>query len=177
MSDKKAIDSEDGHVGIDAKSSSKKMPTSHQWTASEYVSVDKSLLWYFMLALGSFVVGALLYVVTKDVIGVFVVGIFAIAMGIFAGRPAKILNYTLDSSGLMVDQKQYSYAAFKSFAVIEEGAIDCVWLISLKRFSPPVAMYFDPKDEQIIIDLLSEHLPMEERKPDGIDNFMTRIGF
>jgi hypothetical protein len=151
--------------------------TAHQWSASEYVSVDKSMMWYVVLGFGAVVVGALLYLVTKDVVGVFVVGIFAVALGIFAGRPARILNYSLDETGLTVEQKRYPYATFKSFAVIEEGAMDCIWLISLKRFSPPVAMYFDPNDEQVIVDILSQYLPLEERKRDGIDNFMTRIGF
>jgi hypothetical protein len=176
MSDKKHTSKKAGELETE-KTNNNKKASSHQWTASEYVSVDKSMLWYLALAVGSFVVGVLLYVITRDVIGVFVVGIFAIAIGLFAGRPAKILHYSLDETGLTVDQKQYAYAVFKSFAVIEEGAIDCIWLISLRRFAPPVAMYFDPKDEEKIIDILSEFLPMEERKPDSIDTFMTRIGF
>jgi hypothetical protein len=47
----------------------------------------------------------------------------------------------------------------------------------LQRFSPLTTIYYDPNDEERIVDLLANRLPMEERKRDAIDRLMWRIRF
>jgi hypothetical protein len=47
----------------------------------------------------------------------------------------------------------------------------------LKRFSPPISMYYDPKDELAITNALSRHLPFEPRDRDALDKLMHKIRF
>jgi hypothetical protein len=47
----------------------------------------------------------------------------------------------------------------------------------MKRFMPMTSIYFDPKDENRIVDMLSHFLPEEPKDPDFIDRLTRRIRF
>jgi hypothetical protein len=86
-------------------------------------------------------------------------------------------TYIVDEKGIQVQEKFHPYAEFRSFSVVEEGAINSIWLKPLKRFVPIVVMYFSPEDEQKIIDVLANFLPHEERELDAIDRLSKRMRF
>jgi hypothetical protein len=78
---------------------------------------------------------------------------------------------------LRIRQKIYPYAMFKSFTVVDEGAFSSVLLLPLRRFMPALAIYYDPEDETKILNMLSQHLPLDQTHNDPIDRFMRRIRF
>jgi hypothetical protein len=47
----------------------------------------------------------------------------------------------------------------------------------LKRFMPPLSMYFDPTDEDHIVKVLTSHLPMQDHHHDPIEKLMRMIRF
>jgi hypothetical protein len=47
----------------------------------------------------------------------------------------------------------------------------------LKRFMPPLSLYMDPADEEKIVDVLADYLPVEQREQDPIDKLMRRLRF
>lgn len=147
------------------------------WTASEFVSHEKSAGWYGVLLLVTAIVAALIYLVTKDTISTGVVIIAALAFAVLAGRKPRQLQYQLDDASVSIGQKQLGYNTFKSFSVVPEGAFSSIVFWPLKRFAPLTTIYFAPDDEQKIIDLLSKHLPLEEHKLDAVDRTMRRIRF
>ncbi len=147
------------------------------WTASEFVSHEKSAGWYGALALATVIMAALIYLITKDIISTTVVVIAALAFAVLAGRKPKQLQYQLSDTGISIGHKQHGYNAFKSFSVVPEGAFSSIVFRPLKRFAPLTTIYFAPDDEQKIIDLLSKHLPLEEHQLDAVDNMMRRIRF
>jgi hypothetical protein len=147
------------------------------WTASEFVAHEKSTGWYVEVGLASLLGIAIIYIITRDIFSVVVLVLFAITFLVFASRKPKVLQYGLNDRLIQVGQKTYPLASFKSFAVVDEGAIHSIALLPLKRFMPAMTMYYAPDDEAKIVNFLGQHLPQEERKQDAIDRLMRQIRF
>jgi hypothetical protein len=147
------------------------------WTASEFISHEKSSRWYGGLILAAILAAGLIYLFTKDIISASFVLIAALFFGIMAARKPRELQYSLHGNSLKIGQKNYTLDQFRSFAVIDEGAIPSIVFMPLKRFSPLITIYYAPDDEHKIIDILADRLPFEERDQDPLDRFMHRIRF
>lgn len=147
------------------------------WTASEFVEHEKSVAWYIQFLGATIVVLGVIFFVTRDVISVVVLSLVAVVFLVVAGRKPRVLSYAVSTWGVTVGSRTYPYSKFKSFAVIDEGAIRSIMLLPLQRFMPSISLYYDPKDEQRIVVALSDALPIEERQQDNVDKFMRRIRF
>lgn len=152
-------------------------PNSVEWMASEFIAHDKSAGWYTGLAIVGVILAVLIYLITGDFISVSVVVIGIILLGIYGARQPRQLPYRLDRSGVSIGNKTYAYGDFRSFAVLPEGAFSSIVFMPLKRFSPPITIYYAPTDEEKIMAILSQELPFEEHKRDAVDKLMRRIGF
>jgi hypothetical protein len=148
-----------------------------EWTASEYLANPKGVGWFGILAVGSVLLAAIVYFVTKDMISAVVVAILGIIVGVFAARQPKTLHYKIDSDGIHIGNKLYPYGGFKAFSVAREHAIGFIALLPLKRFMPPLIVHYDDKDEETIADTLSAYLPFEEHKPDFVDTITRKVRF
>lgn len=147
------------------------------WTASEFISHQKNSGWYLLLGIAGVIGAIIVFLLTHDVVSAVVIVVVVILLGVFAARKPRTLQYQLTSQGLQIGEKFYQYNLFKSFSVIDEGAINSVMLMPLKRLMPPITMYYDPQDEQKIADVLTAYLPYEERSKDMVDRFMNKIRF
>jgi hypothetical protein len=147
------------------------------WTASEFVQHEKNANWYGLLTLAAIALASIAYLFTRDVMAIVAITLVALIFGYVAGRPPRVLDYHLDRHGLTIAHKMYPYGSFKSFSVIDEGAFSSITLMSLRRFMPPLSIYFVPDDEQKIIGVLGQHLPMAPPSHDLIDRFMRFIKF
>ena len=147
------------------------------WTASEYVAHDKNPGWYLMVVLGSVVIALIVYVVTRDYVSPAVMIVLGIAFAAFGARKPQVLEYGVDNGGVHIGQKSYPYGMFRTFSVLEEDAIRSILLMPLQRFNLPISIYYDPMDEQRIVEALSLHLPHEDRQVGPIDNLMRKIRF
>jgi len=147
------------------------------WSASEFIHHQKSAGWYITLGLAGIILAAITFLLTKDKISTGVIIFAALIFGFYASHKPRTLNYKLDDSGLSIGEKFYSYGSFKSFAVAEEGAFSSIVLMPLKRFMPLTSLYYEPKDETKITDILALRLPVETHKRDAVDSLMNRIRF
>lgn len=147
------------------------------WSASEYVAHQKSASWFAILGVASAILGLIVYLATGSPLSTFVVVLVCLSIAVFAARKPQVIPYELGDHGVKVGPRFYPYAQFKSFSVVDEGAISCIWLRSLKKYQPTVAMYFAPEDENTIVDRLSFFLPHEERAPDAFDRVSQRFRF
>lgn len=153
------------------------LPAELNWTASEFIAHEKSTGWYGLLAVAAVVMAALAYLLTRDVVSTGVV-VFAIAaLGVFAGRKPRTQQYGLDGHGLQIGQKSYAFQDFKTFSVVEEGAIASIVFMPLKRFMPPLTIYVAPDVEDQVVDFLGAYLPFEQHKADAVDGLLKRIRF
>ena len=147
------------------------------WTASEYIEHDKSAGWYIRFMLVAVVSIGLIYLLTRDLMSVVLLTLLAVGFAIFAARKPDVLQYQLDNQGITIGKKHYPISLFRSFAVIEEGAFHSITLLPMKRFMPAISLYYDPDNEQAIIETFSNLLPQEDRKQDPLDKFMHHIRF
>lgn len=147
------------------------------WTASEYIDHARGAGWYLGLILGTIALAAGVYLVTKDYFAAGVIAAVGIIVGIFSTHKPKQVQYSLSSSGLTAGEKSYPLSLFKTFALIREGALSSVNLIPIKRFMPPLSIYFDPADEQKIVTILGEHLPLAEGGLDAVERLSRRLRF
>jgi hypothetical protein len=148
-----------------------------KWTASEYVDHAKGPAWFATMGIALFIVVGILYFVTKDILASVLVGLAGITFGIFAGRRPQVLEYSISPQGITIGQRKHDFADFKSFSLIESGPLPAILLLPLKRFLPPITIFYDPKEEDKIIDALADYLPHEDREPDAVDKLMSRIRF
>jgi len=147
------------------------------WTASEFIAHEKGAKWYGQLALGTAVLTAIVYLLTRDKISSGVVVLAAIVFGVYGARKPRTLEYRLGMSGLGIEDKSYDYEQFRSFWTTKEGAFSSITFMPLKRFMPSLTVYYSPQDEQQIMQILERHLPMENRDRDLLDRFLHRIRF
>lgn len=148
-----------------------------RWTASEFINHEKSLSWYFGLALGGVILAGGVYFVTQEYISTIVTLIIIVVFGTYAGLKPRELDYQIDSKGIHISQKLYSFGDFKSFSVAQEGVIKTIMLMPLKRYMPILTLYYDPGDEQKIFAILEQFLPVDEHQPDLVDRLMQRLRF
>jgi len=147
------------------------------WSASEFIAYHKSAGWYLQVLLIVAALSAAAFFITRDLISTVSIVIIGIMFMVFAGRKPRVLNYAIDKAGIHVDQKLYAFATLRSFAVIDEGTLKSITLLPAKRFMPPISMYFEPQDENKIVETLGSFLPKEDRKQDAVDRFMHKIRF
>lgn len=152
-------------------------PQDVTWTASEFVAHAKGFSWFAMLVVGTAALTAITWFVTQDYISVGVIIVLAILLGVAATRQPRVLEYRVDNEGIEIAGKFFSYADFRSFSIMPEGAFSSIMLVPLRRFAPPLSIYYDPTDEEKIVSVISQHLPLEERQHDMIDRFARRIRF
>lgn len=147
------------------------------WTASEFVAHEKSADWYVLLILGTLLLAALVFFLTKDFISVGVVVVAGLLLAVYGAHQPRQLEYLVDNRGIGIGQKHFTYDEFKSFSVAPEGALSSLVFMPLKRFAVPTTIYYAPDDEERILSILSDHLPLEEHRADAVDSLMRRIRF
>lgn len=147
------------------------------WSASEFIDHAKGTMWFVTLGGVTFVILIILYFFTHDIVSMAAVVIMAVLLGVVARRKPRVMEYHLDSSGLTIGDAFHPYAEFKAFAIMNDGNLNSIMLLPLKRFMPPISVYYSPEDEQQITDVISRYLPMEMRERDAIDRFSRRIRF
>jgi predicted ATP-grasp superfamily ATP-dependent carboligase len=60
---------------------------------------------------------------------------------------------------------------------MHESGFYSIELAPLQRFKPPLSIFFDEKDGEAILDILSDVLPMEDKQPDFIDQILRYLRF
>lgn len=147
------------------------------WSASEYIAHAKGTMWFVLLGIGLAAFVTAVFLLTEDLIASIVVGIAGITFGAFAARPPRVLEYSVDARGIQIGSRFYPYADFKSFSLLEEGPLPAIVLLPLKRFLPPITVFYEPKEEDKILDVLADYLPHEEKQQDIVDRLMRHIRF
>ena len=175
---------DDNDAFYDVEQSAGLNPASEvSWQASEYIHHEKSSSWYFGLIGSAILVGVLLFLLTDDVwsfggiTSYVVLIIMTAAVFVYAKRQPDTLQYKLDDTTLTIGARQFLLEDFRSFSVVQDGAVDSIVLSPLKRFMPPISLYYDRKDEDSIISILVNTLPHEESEPDFIDQLIRKLRF
>ena len=142
------------------------------WEAEEYITKKHDAIWY----IGLFVV-----TVALSVLAIFFKGwtflaliiMSVITILVYSLRPPRKIKYTLDNDGLTEEGRKHPYEEFRAFGIVQEDKHYSAVLIPKKRLSIQVKVYFPKGSGEEIVDLLGNHLPMEEIKPDFLDKIVN----
>ena len=142
------------------------------WEAEEYIVKNHNAFWY----IGLFVVAAglsALAIIFGGWTFLILIIVSVITILVYSLRPPRKIKYKLDNSGLTEDNREYPFEQFRAFGILKEGNHYSAVLIPKKRFSIQVKVYFPKGSGEGIVDLLGNHLPMEEVKPDVLDKIVN----
>lgn len=148
-----------------------------EWKASEFIDHQKNASWFLPLIGGAIVICVGIYFITRDILATLVLLFGGVAFGLYARQKPRTLTYGLGDSSITVDKRTYSYDEFRTFSIIQEGALYSIYLQPIKRFMPPLSIYFPPEEGEKIFDTLASHLPHQERTQDPIERLMRKIRF
>jgi len=148
-----------------------------EWTASEFINHHKSSQWYAMLAIITAVLAVIVYMLNKDILSGIIVVLLGGLTAFAANRQPSVLPYRLDVRGLTIGARFYPYNAFKSFSVIKEGPFSNITIMPTGGFMPELSIYYSPDDEQDILEVLGEHLPMQQSQGAYVDRLARRLHF
>jgi hypothetical protein len=147
------------------------------WEASEYIAHEKPASWYGALFGASLLITAVVYLLNRDILTSVAIMTVSICAEFFASRKPGSKRYVLSAKGLEIDGKLFKYSEFRSFSIVEEGAIDSIWLKPLGKYKPAIIIYFSPEEEDKIATMISNFLPHEQRELDAIDRASRRLRF
>jgi hypothetical protein len=146
------------------------------WTSSGESLRGGSAAWRVRMSLASVVAGALIFLVTRDLVPTIAVVVAGCLFGFLGSRQPPSLTYHLDADGITIGQKRYSYAEFRAFSLVDYPAAGAN-LVPLKRFLPMLSIHFDSSQQDKIVSVLSNHLPMEQATNDAIDKLISKVRF
>ncbi|MCL2280466.1 hypothetical protein FWC31_01080 [Candidatus Saccharibacteria bacterium] len=149
------------------------------WTASESIDYERGVLWYVMAVLVALAIIGLNFWYqgvgfSSISIAVLVVTGFA-ALLMVLRRPARELKYTLTDEGLTIEGQLRPFSDFRSFGVVQDGALWQLVLIPIQRFGLSVTMHIHSDQGEAIVDALGARLPMENVKVDLLDKITRRL--
>jgi hypothetical protein len=147
------------------------------WTASEFIAHYKSPGWYALVGLAAALIGGLVWLTGRDIFMAVLVFVVVLLLGFYGAHKPRQLTYELDSQGLTIGARRHLFGEFRAFSVVSEGPFSSIELVPLRRFAMYVTIYFDPNDENKIIGVMSEHLPIEEPRNDLLEQLMHRVRF
>lgn len=148
-----------------------------EWTASEYIAHEKGPAWYMALLGVTSVLAIIVHFWTRDVFSVIGVVVLGLMAGILGGHKPRTLQYHLGEDGLAISGRLYHYGDFKSFGVLQDEAFSNIVLTPMRRFVPPISVYYPPDQEEKIVTALSRHLPFAPVVLDPLDRLIKNARF
>ena len=145
------------------------------WQAHEYIHHEKDALWFVIFAAVVLALMAFSIFVIQSITFSILIPVMAAALIVYSQRPPRLIDYTLSSKGLHVNDQLYSFSEFKGFGVVRDGKEYSVILIPIKRFRLGVSVYFPEEAGEVIVDMLGTRLPMQKLNLDIVDQIIRKL--
>lgn len=146
-----------------------------RWRATEYIHHEKDALWFIVFAVIVIVMMVVSILVIQSVTFTILIPVMAAALIVYTRRPPRIIDYTLSSQGLHLNDQLYPFSDFKGFGVIRDGREYSIMLLPTKRFKLGVSIYFPEEAGEAIVDVLGARLPMQEMHLDAFDRIIHKL--
>jgi hypothetical protein len=176
-----AVQAQPASVPVPQAASVAPLPERHaevSWVAEEFIAHEKSLLWYLALIIITLGLALMVLLLSHDKVSTTLIVIIGIIFGAAAGRQPRSLQYLLDDKGITINRAFRPYGDFKSFAVVEEGEINTIIFMPLKRFTLPLSLNVGENETDEVVAKLSDYMPNDQTHGhDAIDRFVQRIHF
>ena len=148
-----------------------------KWTASEFVSHDKTTKWYVVLGFSAVVLSAIIFVLTRQILSVVVVAVMTLLFAVYASAKPRTLDYSVSKNGVQIGEKYHPFNTIKSYSVIEEEGMPYIQLLLHKRLSVPIVVYAAPDQIDQLAEIIGNFVPYDQKKRDIADKISSRIRF
>lgn len=146
-----------------------------RWQATEYIHHEKDALWFVVFAVVVLAMMVFSILVIQSVTFTILIPVMAAALIVYTRRPPRMIDYTLSSQGLHLNDQLYPFSDFKGFGVIRDGREYSIMLLPTKRFKLGVSIYFPEEAGEAIVDALGARLPMQEMHLDAFDRIIHKL--
>jgi len=146
-----------------------------RWQATEYIHHEKDALWFIVFAVVVIALMVFSILVIQSVTFTVLIPVMAAALIVYTRRPPRMIDYTLSSQGLHLNDQLYPFSDFKGFGVIRDGREYSIMLLPTKRFKLGVSIYFPEEAGEAIVDALGARLPMQEMHLDAFDRIIHKL--
>jgi hypothetical protein len=155
--------------------SNRDTPLEITWTADGQLIKKHATGWGFRIISLSLLLGAIIFFITggdwMSAGSVVVVGLLFSVLG--SRHPS--LTYKINASGVTIADKSYGYGRFQAFSVTQDRMLTTIELVPLQRFMPVVVLYLDPNQRDQIIQIISQYLPVHQRRQDFVDRIVDSV--
>ncbi len=146
-----------------------------RWQATEYVHRERDIAWYIVFGLVTVgLIGVALFVINSRSFAA-LIPVMAVALFVYTRRPPHVLDYTLSSHGLHINDQLFPFGEFKAFSLLQGFEQHSIILVPNKRFKPAITINFPEEAGEAIVDVLAARLPMREMEPDVVDRIIRRL--
>lgn len=145
------------------------------WQAHESIEQSRPIGWYLLFIIVALGLLALSIFVFKSITFSLLIPVMAVAIFLYTRHVPEIISYTVSHKGVHVNDRLYSYDAFRSFNVIQYKQRNWLTLVPRKRFAMPVTAYFPEEVGEPLVDMLAARLPMKESKPDLLEKLINLL--
>lgn len=146
------------------------------WNAPEFTFVNKPGGWFAILAL-FFVIMIAIAVWTKQWLSIGLFALMGVALGIYANRKPRTLNYTITTHGVYVGDKAYPFDSFSAFYEVSDYGQRVFELVPAKRFGTLISLPVSEDHEDSLESLIGTVLPKTPARNDVIDRFFRYLRF
>ncbi|HXH26662.1 MAG TPA: hypothetical protein VNG90_02105 [Candidatus Acidoferrum sp.] len=151
-------------------------PGVYEWDVAEYIHHPKGMGWIVGLVLIAALFSALAVWLHAWTFLALVV-VMAIAFGIIAFRPPRMMHYRLTPETIEVNGQSYNLGSFRSYGMISEGDFHTVMLVPAKRFAASISVFFNDEHGSEVVTRLAPRLPVEPIHEDLVEHLMRYLRF
>ena len=128
------------------------------WEMDEFLEHERGFFWYLSILLFAMLLGIISFLVTNEMIAPISIFVMAIVIAGYSLKKPSRKKYTLTSLGLKIGSRLYDYSNFRTFSLIKDNGIAALYLITNRRFIPPITIYLPLDKDKYIIKRLSRHI-------------------
>jgi hypothetical protein len=148
-----------------------------KWSSSSDINIGRHKGWYLGLVFVFAIVSIVFYLISKDLVAAVVILLSGILIYYYGIKRPREINYSIDENSIDINNRKYNLSSYKYFYVNEREHGGSASLVPLKRFSPSLDLFYDIADEDKILEILSNSLPLKQKETDLFDSMMRFIGF
>lgn len=146
-----------------------------QWQAPEYLSGDRTPLWFISFWGAVVVLMIIAAVLIQSWSFVILIPVMAAALMMYTHRAARMMTYVVSTKGLYINDQLHPLSEFRSFGVLQEDSMPSLLFIPTKRFRPAITVYFPQEIGEPLVDFLGARVPMQPAKLDAFDKLVRKL--
>lgn len=150
--------------------------TLFQWQAPEFVFTQKPAGWFVGMAL-IFLTLSGLAVYFQQWLSAVLLLIMAVAIGVWANRKPRLLQYQLTNYGIIIDKRKYLFDDFRAYYTYLDYNQPSIDLVPGKRFGTLVSLPLATPEADEIEQIIAHMVPKIEHQEDLADKLFRRLRF